>query len=89
MLCPKILNIEPVNDYKLKLFYETGEVKIFNVLPYISGQWYEELYNNDYFRSVHLISNGNGIEWENGQDIAPHELYELSILVESPPLTKP
>jgi len=81
MLYPKILNVEPLNDYKLKLRYETGEIKLFDVLPYISGKWYEELHNNDYFKSVHLISNGQGIEWGNGQDIAPHELYDLSILL--------
>ena len=81
MLCPKILSIEPLEGYKIKLSYETGEVKLFNVLPYISGQWYEELYNTNYFKSVHLVSNGQGIEWENGQDIAPHELYDMSIAV--------
>jgi len=82
MAYPKILNIEPLNDYTVKLFYENGEVKKFNVLPYISGEWFEELLELDYFKTVHLISNGYGIEWENGQDIAPHELYELSILIE-------
>ena len=76
---PKIINVEPLDDYKLKLKYETGELKIFNVLPYISGKWYEELYDNRYFKTVHLISEGDGIKWRNGQDIAPHELYELSI----------
>ena len=34
-----------------------------------------------YFRSVHIINGGKGIEWSNGQDIAPHELYELSTLL--------
>jgi hypothetical protein len=79
MMYPKILNVEPLEDYKLKLFYETGEIKLFNVLPYISGDWYEELYNNEYFKSVNILTNGNGIEWINGQDIAPHELYDMSI----------
>ena len=83
MLCPKIINVEPLGDYKLLLSYETGEIKVFNVLPYISGVWYEELYNINYFKSVHLISNGYGIEWENGQDIAPHELYDMGIAIEN------
>jgi hypothetical protein len=78
---PKLMNVEALDDYKLKLKYETGETKIFNVLPYISGKWYEELFHNNYFKTVHLVSSGNGIEWEHGQDIAPHELYDLSINV--------
>jgi hypothetical protein len=49
------------------------------VLPYISGAWYEELNNYSYFKTVHISSNGNGIEWEHGQDIAPHELYDMGI----------
>ena len=82
MLSPKILRIEPLDNYKIKLNYETGEIKLFDVLPYISGDWYEELYNNYYFKSVNLTSNGYGIEWKNGQDIAPHELYDMSIRLE-------
>jgi hypothetical protein len=81
MITPKIKNIETLQDYKIKLFYETGEVKLFDVLPYINGTWYKELENPNYFKTIHLISNGKGIEWENGQDIAPHELYEMSISI--------
>jgi hypothetical protein len=80
MISPKILNVEALDNYKVKLKYETGETKIFNVLPYISGRWYEELFNNSYFKTVHLVSGGKGIEWEHGQDIAPHELYDMSVI---------
>ncbi|HCC37005.1 MAG TPA: DUF2442 domain-containing protein [Treponema sp.] len=76
---PKITGVEPLDDYKIKLVYETGEVKIFDVLPYISGTWFEELCSTGYFKTVHLVSGGTGIEWEHGQDIAPHELYETSV----------
>ena len=78
MTCPKIANVEPREDYTLMLNYETGERKLFNVLPYMSGRWYEELYDKSYFKTVRVISEGDGIEWMHGQDIAPHELYELS-----------
>jgi hypothetical protein len=76
---PKIIDVEALDHYKLRLTYETGETRIFDVLPYISGKWYEELHNTRYFKTVHLVSGGKGIEWENGQDIAPHELYDMSI----------
>jgi hypothetical protein len=79
MLTPKITDIEAIDGYKIKLKYETGEIKLFDVSPYISGAWYNELNNYSYFKTVHIISNGNGIEWEHGQDIAPHELYDMSI----------
>ena len=80
MLYPKLTKVEPLDDYKLKIKYETGEIKMFNVLPYMTGKWYEELYDNNYFKTVSLISEGKGIMWKNGQDIAPHELYEMGYI---------
>ncbi|MDR1323985.1 MAG: DUF2442 domain-containing protein [Candidatus Margulisbacteria bacterium] len=79
MLQPKIKKVVPLDAYRLLLSYETGENKIFEVLPYISGNWYSELHDINYFKTVRLISGGRGIEWANGQDIAPHELYEQSV----------
>ena len=34
------------------------------------------LKDENYFRTVHLLPSGTGIEWAEGQDIAPHELYD-------------
>lgn len=79
MLQPKLLKVEPEENSKLRLFYDTGEEKLFDVSPYISGSWYGMLKEEGYFKSVHLLPNGVGIEWRDGQDIAPHELYELGI----------
>jgi len=69
-----------MEQYHLRLEYETGEIRLFDVSPYISGSWYGELRDTSYFQTVHLLPGGTGIEWGNGQDIAPHELYECSIL---------
>lgn len=80
MLQPKIKKIEVVEPYSLKLEYENGEVRLFDVTPYISGSWYGELKDKAYFKTVRLLSDGIGIEWAKGQDISPHELYEHSIL---------
>ena len=78
MLQPKIIGLEPLADYKLHLCYETGEEKIFDVLPYIQGDWYERLRDVEYFKTVRILPEGIGIEWADGQDIAPHELYDVS-----------
>ncbi|AEF86568.1 conserved hypothetical protein [Treponema primitia ZAS-2] len=80
MLQPRILEVEPLSDYKLKLIFETKEEKIFDVSPYISGSWYERLKDPGYFKTVHITDGGKGIEWAEGQDIAPHELYDASVL---------
>ena len=76
---PGILNVTPMSDYKLQLKYDTNETKIFDVSPYIEGSWFGLLKDKSYFKTIHITGGGRGIEWEDGQDIAPHELYEQSI----------
>ena len=74
MLQPKIIDVEALSNYKLKLHYETGEKRLFDVSPYICGSWDGRLKDTAYFKTVHVLPGGAGIEWAEGQDIAPHEL---------------
>ena len=71
MLQPRLTKVEPMPQMKLQLFYETGEVKIFDVAPYATGPWYGQLQDAGYFNAVQMLPG----------DIAPHELYENSIAV--------
>ena len=79
MLQPRLTSVEPLPDMRLCLHYETGEIKVFDVTPYANGSWFGELSDEAYFKSVHLLPVGIGMDAVNGQDIAPHELYEHSI----------
>lgn len=81
MLQPKLTKVEAMPNLRLRLFYETGEVKVFDVAPYATGSWYGQLKDERYFNTVQLLPGGVGIEWPEGQDIAPHELYENSVTV--------
>lgn len=73
----ELIDVKPLENYKLLLIYKDEEQRIFDVSPYIMGSWFGELKNPDVFRSV-CVKN-NTAEWSGGQDIAPHELYELSV----------
>lgn len=77
MLQPKIKAVQPLPGYRLLLEYENGEKRAFDVTPYISGSWYGELKDENIFKTVRPC--GTTVEWAGGQDIAPHELYEMSI----------
>ncbi|MBR4473026.1 MAG: DUF2442 domain-containing protein [Oscillospiraceae bacterium] len=85
MLQPRLIKVEAMPDMKLMLSYETGEMKLFDVTPYANGSWYGELKNDAYFKTVHLLPGGSGIEWPDGQDVAPHELYDLSVPISVTP----
>lgn len=73
MLRPTVTKIEILENYQLMLFFDNGEKKVFDVTPYINGEWYGKLNNKSYFASVK--PNGFSIEWADGQDICPDDLY--------------
>ena len=82
MLQPRLTDVTALPAMKLRLRYETGEVRIFDVSPYADGSWSGELQDEAYFKTVRLLPGGVGIEWANGQDIAPHELYDHSTVAQ-------
>ena len=73
---PKLIEVKPLDNYLLLLKFDNGEQRVFDVSPYIIGSWYGQLKDPEIFRTVHV--SGHTVEWADGQDIAPHELYELS-----------
>ena len=77
MMRPTAVLVEPVEDYQLVLEFDNGEKKKFDVKPYIQGSFYGQLSDLAYFKSVR--TNGYSVEWENGQDLCPDELYYNSI----------
>ena len=79
MLQPKLTSATAKDNLTLLLTYENGERKTFDVKPYARGSWFGKLADGDYFKTVRLLPGGTGIIWPEGQDIAPHELYEDSI----------
>jgi len=80
MLRPTAESVTPLSDFMLHIQFDNGEVKIFDVKPYIKGNWYSELLDPAYFQSVFV--NGYSVEWANGQDLCPDELYYDSVLCE-------
>ena len=77
MLQPRAIDVTPLADYKVVVTFDTGEARIFDVMPYISGDWFGKLRSIEVFNTVRVV--GNTIEWAGGQDIAPHELYDYSV----------
>lgn len=73
----KLINVTPMEDYKILIEYDNFEKRIFDVKPYISGSWYGKLSDYSFFKTVRV--SGKTVEWADGQDIAPHELYDLSV----------
>ena len=77
MLRPTVIHVEPRENFWLYLEFDNGEKKLFDVKPYIKGDFYGQLADERYFRMVKV--NGFSVEWPKEQDLCPDELYEFSI----------
>jgi len=64
-----IIFVEPLNDFFLKVTFDDGFTKAFDMKPFIGGGISEELKNPSFFRKVY-IDNG-ALTWPNGYDFCP------------------
>ncbi|MGN1310686.1 MAG: DUF2442 domain-containing protein [Clostridia bacterium] len=74
---PRAVAVKPLENYVLKITFENGEEKQFDVKPYMKHKAFEKLRNIDMFNTVKI--SGLSISWANGADICPDELYFNSI----------
>ena len=81
MLRPTVTKVIPKDNYNLLLEFNNGEKKYFDVKPYIKGSWFGKLNDKLYFSQVK--TNGFNIEWSDGQDICPDDLYFNSVEADS------
>ena len=77
MIRPKAIGVEPRPDYYLLVTFSNNEKRLFDVKPYLDFKPFNELRNTTLFNTVKPA--GLSIEWLNGQDICPDELYYNSL----------
>ena len=70
---PRVVEVKPNPDYTLTLKFTNGEVRRFDVRPYLEKGVFQELKDLQLFNSV-KPSLGS-IQWLNGQDLCPDTLY--------------
>ena len=75
---PKAIDVKVLNNYELEILFDNQEKRIFDVKPYFKFKQFQDLKENGKFDTVKI--SGLSIEWENGADICPDELYNNSIM---------
>jgi hypothetical protein len=60
---PRIVNVKPEKDYMLRLCFTNGEIRHFDVKPYLELGIFKELKDVTLFNSVR--PDGLSVEWEN------------------------
>ncbi len=72
-----VIKAEHIEDYKLKVYFNDGAVKVVNLENELYGEVFLPLKNIEVFKNF-FISH-NTIEWANGADFDPEYLYEIGV----------
>ena len=76
---PSIKSVKPLSEYRLEIEFDTGEIKVFDMKPYLAIGMFQKLRDETIFRTVH--TSFDTIEWENGIDFDPEVLYSNSATI--------
>jgi len=77
---PAIVQVKPLDDYQVVLSFANGEVRRFDMKPYLETGLFVYLKEEKLFNSVKV--SFDTIEWNNQLDFDPEILYEKSTPVE-------
>ena len=74
---PRVRAVQPNADYTLRLTFDNGEIRLFDVRPYLDKGFFRELRDRGMFNSVR--PDLGSVRWQGGQDFCPDTLYLESI----------
>jgi hypothetical protein len=70
---PRVIHVRAKPDYLLELTFSNGEIRLFNMKPYLEVGVFKELQDPSVFNSVKSVLGS--VQWQNGQDLCPDTLY--------------
>lgn len=77
-ITPRIIEVKALEKYYIYLKFKTGEEKVYDMTDCIKEiDYYKELKKREYFENVK--PRGCTVEWKNGEDVCPENLYYESI----------
>jgi len=65
----KVVSVNALDTYKLRLKLSDGREGVFDVSPYLDMEVFRELQDPEYFRQVYV--DYGTVVWPHEQDIAP------------------
>lgn len=77
---PRIAEVIPTDDYKLKLVFTNGERGVYDCSKIFDFGVFQELQDKNYFKQVKVMDGT--VVWPHEQDICPDTLYLDSEKVE-------
>ena len=71
----RVKDVDYQGDYRLALTFSDGVLKVVDLEPYLTGEVFGALHDNEQF--IQYALTPVTIEWANGADLAPEYLYEI------------
>lgn len=78
-MLPRVVEARVLPNRELELLFFSGETKRFDAKPYLDRGKYLELWDPAVFEQAR-VSLG-AVEWPNGVDFDPEDLFRLSTLL--------
>lgn len=77
MQSPNIKEAKTMNDYQLLITFVNGEIKTFDLKPYLKYTVFKPLVDNEEFHNFSIVDGT--IEWKCGADLSPDTFYLESV----------
>lgn len=74
---PRVKEVKPNTGYTITIYFTNGEVRMFDVKPYLDRGIFQALRDRSIFNSVKPFLGS--VQWSGGQDFCPDTLYLDSI----------
>lgn len=74
---PDVIELQPLDDHVLRLIFEGGEVRDFDLKPYLGLGVFKELRDTAYFEEAYV--EFGSVEWPHGQGLSYNTLYLESV----------
>jgi hypothetical protein len=74
-----VTDVTPLSSYMLRLKFKNGEIKFFDMKPYLEIGIFRGLKDENIFKTAKV--NFDTIEWANEADIDPETLYHESVVI--------
>lgn len=81
MIPPRIKKVEVLENFVLKITYINNVEKLYDFKKNLNFDFYKKLNNPEYFKKAK--SAETTVEWPDGEDIDPNELYENSVFIKN------
>jgi hypothetical protein len=74
-----VTDVRYVSGYKLRLQFGDGTERLADLEGHLDGEVFEPLQDPVRFRTARLNRDVDTVVWDNGADMSPDFLYEISV----------